>query len=101
MKDYNFKFKCPLCGCTTLGRHTTNITELAPVYGVEHSEHGCHHGLIPHNYDCLNFDLSETSYGCFECEYEADLDDMVKAGHLVLTEELTEQDYNLKCNTNE
>lgn len=101
MSDYKYKFKCPLCGCTTLGRYTTNITELAPVYGVEHSEYGCHHGLIPYNYDNLGFDISETYYGCFECEYEADLDDMVKAGHLVLTEELTEQDYNVKCNTSE
>jgi hypothetical protein len=26
---------------------------------------------------------------------------MVEAGHLVLTKELTEQDYNLKCHTDE
>lgn len=101
MSDYKYKFKCPLCGCETLGRYTTQITELAPVYGVERSEHGCHEGLIPYDYNRLNFDNCETYYGCFECEYEADLDDMVKDGHLVLTEELTEQDYNLKCHTNE
>lgn len=94
MKDYKYKFKCPECGCETLSRFTMHISENSPVYGIEVSEHGCHHGLCKDNYSNLIFDNTEVIYGCYDCSYEADFDDMIKAGHLVLTEELQDQDYN-------
>lgn len=87
MKIYNYKFKCPLCGCTKLAQYTTGITEFRAIYGIEKSAYGCHHGVAKNNYDDLCFDDIEVRYYCYNpsCDYSDDFDTMIEKGYLELT----------------